>query len=78
MSLSKQCGLVSLLLACGHGTLSRAYDVYNGTVTSYLSLNTSTVTNESYLAPPGDWVSPEYKWLFMFPVPVPSVKQPKL
>jgi bilirubin oxidase len=24
-----------------------------------------------------DWESPEYKWLYQFPLPIPPVKQPK-
>ncbi|KAF2822088.1 Cupredoxin [Ophiobolus disseminans] len=42
------------------------------------SRSTSTGTDGGRVLPTGGWISPEYKWFFQFPLPMPPVKQPKL
>jgi hypothetical protein len=42
------------------------------------SPNATTVTYNDWLAPNLGWLSPEYKWFFEYPLPIPSVKKPKL
>jgi hypothetical protein len=55
---------------------------FANTVSDLAPYPSSSSTPTYDTIPPNDrkdlWISPEYKWIFQFPLPIPSVKIPKL
>lgn len=54
------------------------FDLDNETVTSSNPFTTTSPSTKDNETTPPQWLSPEYKWFFEFPLPIPQVKQPKL
>jgi bilirubin oxidase len=70
--------LLSLLDICAAASDFLVFDLNKNTVTtSELKLSTKVVPDDPS-TPNGEWLSPEYKWFFEYPLPVPPLKQPKL
>ncbi|KAH7385947.1 bilirubin oxidase [Pyrenochaeta sp. MPI-SDFR-AT-0127] len=65
-------------LLCSLRLAAQAAQYTNVTeTTSLLLASTTSSINDSLPTPSGRWISPEYKWFFEFPLPIPPVKSPK-
>jgi hypothetical protein len=68
-----------ILLIVGITTnASHALESYYKAIADVVPTSTPSPVDGSRALPTGGWISPEYKWFFQFPLPIPSVKQPKL
>jgi bilirubin oxidase len=68
--------LLFLLDACAAASNFLVFDLNKNTVTTNEPPTRTVPDNSS--TPIGGWLSPEYKWFFDYPLPVPPIKQPKL
>ncbi|KAF2028812.1 bilirubin oxidase [Setomelanomma holmii] len=74
----KSYSVLSLLTASLTISFSHAVELLNITSSTITpSVSTTPATNDGLPRPTGSWVSPEYRWLFNFSLPVPPVKQVK-
>ncbi|KAH7068185.1 bilirubin oxidase [Paraphoma chrysanthemicola] len=66
--------LASGLILC----FSNAVSLVNiSTSDVVIPTSATSTTNDSIPQPTKSWVSPEYRWLFEFPLPIPPIKQAK-
>jgi bilirubin oxidase len=68
--------LLFLLDTCTAASDFLVFDLNKNTVTT--SEPSTKVVPDDSSNPNGEWLSPEYKWFFDYPLPIPPTKQPKL